>query len=45
MKLKYLPGPAMTLGNMRWQGVHHLITFCHNDAGRQQALIYLRQGL
>jgi hypothetical protein len=23
-----LPGPPMTLGNMRAQGVHHLIAFC-----------------
>jgi hypothetical protein len=29
----------MTLGNMREQGVHHLIAFCHNDACRHQALI------
>jgi hypothetical protein len=28
----------MTLGNMREQGVHHLIGFCHNDACRRQAL-------
>jgi hypothetical protein len=35
----------MTRANMRNLGVHHLITFCHNDAGRQQALIYLRRGL
>jgi hypothetical protein len=26
MKAKYPPGPPMTLGNMREQGVHHLIT-------------------
>jgi hypothetical protein len=29
----------MTLGNMREQGLHHLIGFCHNDACRHQALI------
>jgi hypothetical protein len=29
----------MTLGNMREQGVHHLIAFCLNDACRHQALI------
>ena len=29
----------MTLGNMRAQGVHHLIAFCLNDACRHQALI------
>jgi hypothetical protein len=29
----------MTLGNMREQGVHHLIGSCHNDAFRHQALI------
>jgi hypothetical protein len=22
------PGPPMTSGNMRWQGVHHLVAFC-----------------
>ena len=32
-------GPPMTLGNMRQQGVHHLIAFCLNDACRHQALI------
>jgi hypothetical protein len=25
-------GPPMTLGNMRRQGVQHLIAFCLNDA-------------
>jgi hypothetical protein len=29
----------MTLGNMRQQGVQHLIAFCHNDACHHQALI------
>jgi hypothetical protein len=29
----------MTLGNMREQGVYHLIGFCHNDTCRHQALI------
>jgi hypothetical protein len=36
---KHPPGPPMTLGNMRRQGVHHLIAFCHNDACRHQAII------
>ena len=29
----------MTLGNMRQQGVRHLIDYCHNDACRHQAVI------
>jgi hypothetical protein len=29
----------MTLGNMRRQGVHHLIAFCLNDTCRHQAII------
>ena len=29
----------MTLGNMRKNGVHHLIGPCHNDACRHSALI------
>jgi hypothetical protein len=29
----------MNLGNMRQQGVQHLIAYCHNDACRHQALI------
>ena len=29
----------MTLGNMRAQGVRHLIAYCHNDACRHQAMI------
>jgi hypothetical protein len=29
----------MDLANMREQGVHHLIAFCHNDACRHQTLI------
>ena len=29
----------MTLGNMREQGVHHLIAYCLNDSCRHQALI------
>ena len=39
MPPKHPPGPPMTLGNMREQGVHHLIAFCLNDACRHQALI------
>jgi hypothetical protein len=39
MNLKHPPGPLMTLGNMRRQGVHHLIAFCLNDTCRHQALI------
>ena len=31
------PGPPMTLGNMRQQGVDHLIAFCHNDACRHRS--------
>jgi hypothetical protein len=37
MNPKHPPGPPMTLGNMREQGVTHLIAFCHNDACRHQA--------
>jgi transposase len=33
------PGPPMTLGNMRRQGVQHLIAYCLNDACRHQAII------
>jgi hypothetical protein len=29
----------MTLGNMREQGVHHLVAYCPNDACRHSALI------
>jgi hypothetical protein len=29
----------MDLGNMRRQGVHHLIAYCLNDSCRHQALI------
>jgi hypothetical protein len=29
----------MSLGNMREQGVQHLIAFCHNDTCRHQAII------
>src|ERR1700757_598056 len=29
----------MMLGNMRRNGVRHLIAFCHNDACRHQAII------
>ena len=36
---KHPPGPPMDLANMRAQGVHHLIAFCHNDACRHQAVI------
>jgi hypothetical protein len=35
----------MTLGNMREQGVHHVIGFYLNDACRHHALISLRKGL
>ena len=33
------PGPPMTLGNMRAQGVSNLIAFCLNDACRHQAVL------
>jgi hypothetical protein len=33
------PGPPMDLSNMRRQGVHHLIAYCHNDACRHQGVI------
>ena len=36
---KHPPGPPMTLGNMRRQGVRHLIAHCLNDACRHHALI------
>ena len=39
MKPKHLPGPPMTLGNMRELGVQHLIASCLNDACRHTALI------
>ena len=39
MNSKYSPGPPMTLGNMREQGVHHLIAYCLNDACGHRALI------
>ena len=39
MAPKHPPGPPMDLANMREQGVHHLIAYCHNDACRHQALI------
>jgi transposase len=39
MKPKHLPGPPMTLGNMREQGVQNLIAFCLNDACRHRTLI------
>ena len=32
VKPKHPPGPPMTLGNMRRQGVHHLIAYCLNEA-------------
>jgi hypothetical protein len=38
-QLKHEAGPPMDLGNMRRQGVRHLIGFCHNDSCRHQALI------
>jgi hypothetical protein len=36
---KHPPGPRTTLGNMREQGVSHLIASCHNHACRHSALI------
>ena len=39
MTPKHPPGPPITLGNMREQGVHHLIAYCLNDACRHQAVI------
>jgi hypothetical protein len=36
---KHPSGPPMDLGNMREQGVHHLIAYCFNDSCRHQALI------
>jgi hypothetical protein len=38
---KHPPGLPMTLGNMRGQGVQHLIAYCHSDTCRHQALIDL----
>ena len=38
MKAKHPPGPPMTLGNMRQQGVQHLICYCLNDSCRHTAL-------
>ena len=37
--MKQPHGPPMTLGNMREQGVQHLIAYCLNDTCRHQALI------
>jgi hypothetical protein len=31
---KHPPGSPMDLANMREQGLHHLIAYCHNDARR-----------
>ena len=31
---KHKPDPPMDLANMRRQGVHTLIAYCHNDACR-----------
>jgi hypothetical protein len=40
MKPKHPPGPAHDgFGNMREQGVHHLIAYRLNDSCRHQALI------
>ena len=39
MSPKHPPGPLMTLGDMRRQGVRSLIGYCLNDACRHQALI------
>ena len=36
---KHPPGPPMTLGNMRRNGVQHLIAYCLNDTCRHTALI------
>jgi hypothetical protein len=36
---RHPPGPPMTLGNMRRQGVRTLIGYCLNDACRHQAVI------
>ena len=36
---KHPPGPPMNLANMRENGVHHSIAYCHNDACRHQAVI------
>jgi hypothetical protein len=36
---RHEPGPPMTLGNMRRQGVQHLICFCLNNTCRHQAII------
>jgi hypothetical protein len=38
-KQRQEPGPPLTLGNMRLQGVHHLIAYCLNDSCRHQAII------
>ena len=43
MNPKHPPGPPMTLGNMRAQGVQHLIAFCLHDACRHLALIRATQ--
>ena len=39
MNREHPPGPPMTLGNMREQGVHHLIAYFLNDSCRHSALI------
>ena len=39
MNPKHSPGPPMTLGNMRKQGVRNLIGYCLNDACRHWGLI------
>ena len=39
---KYEPGPAMTLGNMREQGVRNLIATCLNHTCRHMALIHVK---
>ena len=38
-KQRHEPGSPMTLGNMRRQGVHHLVAYCLNDACRHRAII------
>jgi hypothetical protein len=35
MSPKYPPGPPMTLGNMREQGVQHPIAYCLRSAKRK----------
>jgi hypothetical protein len=39
MNPKHSPGPPMTLGNMRQQGVRNLVAYCLSDSCRHTALI------